>query len=327
MYLFIDANVYLSFYHYSNDDLDELQKLSALVKRDKIELLLPKQILDEFWRNHESKLHDATSTFKSSKLDNRFPQICKSYDEYEQMQSAIKAYDQAKNSLMSKLQKDIDAENLRADQVIQELFNAATIVERTDEIVAAARLRYDLGNPPGKDGSYGDAISWESLISTVGSGGDLCFVSDDKDFKSKSNAKKLSPFLRREWSRLGKGELFFYERLSLFFKDKFPTIHVAFETEKELLIKALSESNLFSKTHEIVAELAKYPEFSAAQANDILTASLENSQIRRIIDDDDVAQLLKEIIKSHKSQLDGVKLHQVLEALKIGDDNEEGAVY
>jgi len=326
MYLFIDTNVYLSFYHYSNDDLDELHKLSALVGRNEIQLLLPQQIIDEFWRNHESKLHDAISKFKSSKLDNQFPQICKSYDEYERMKHAIKEYEQAKSSLMSKLQKDIDDENLKADQVIRELFNAATIVERTDEIVAAARLRYDLGNPPGKDGSYGDAISWESLLSKIGSGDDLCIVSDDKDFKSKSNARKLSPFLRREWVDLGKGELFFYERLSLFFKDKFPTIHVALETDKELLIKSLSESCSFSETHEIVVRLAKYSEFSAAQTNDILTASLENSQIRWIIDDDDVAQLLKEIIKSHKSQLDSIKLQQVLESLKIGDDSEEVAV-
>ena len=75
-----------------------------------------------------------------------------------------------------------------------------------------------------------------------------------------------------------------------------------------------------------MVRLAKYSEFSAAQTNDILTASLENSQIRWIIDDDDVAQLLKEIIKSHKSQLDSIKLQQVLESLKIGDDSEEVAV-
>jgi PIN domain len=326
MYLFIDTNVYLSFYHYSNDDLDELHKLSALVERNEIQLLLPRQIIDEFWRNHEFKLQEAISKFKSSKLDNQFPQICKSYDEYEQMKHAIKEYEQAKSSLMCKLQKDIDDEKLKADQVIQELFNAATVVERTDEIVAAARLRYDVGNPPGKDGSYGDAISWESLLSEIRDSNDLCIVSDDKDFKSKSNASKLSPFLRREWVDLGKGNLFFYERLSLFFKDKFPTIHLALEADKELLIKSLLESRSFSATHTIVAKLAKYSEFSAAQANDVLTASLENLQIRLIIGDDDVAQLLKEIIKSHKSQLDSIKLQQVLESLEIENNPDEVAV-
>ena len=64
MYLFIDTNVYLSFYHYSKDDLDELHKLSALVERNEIQLLLPQQVIDEFWRNHESKLHDAISKFE-----------------------------------------------------------------------------------------------------------------------------------------------------------------------------------------------------------------------------------------------------------------------
>jgi predicted nucleic acid-binding protein len=287
MNLFIDTNVYLSFYHYSNDDLEELHKLAALVEHGQIQLLLPQQTIDEFWRNHESKLYDALSKFKSSKLDDQFPQICKSYDEYEQMRTALKSYALAKSALLAKLQKDIDAGNLKADKVIRELFDAATIVERTPEIVDAARLRYDLGNPPGKDGSYGDAISWESLLSVVGDREDLCIVSDDKDFKSKNSSSKLSPFLIREWNDSGRGKLFFYERLSLFLKDKFPTIHIALEADKELLIKALSESGSFAETHEIVAKLAKYSEFSAVQANDILSATLSNTQVLWIIDDDD----------------------------------------
>ena len=41
MYLFIDTNVFLSFLHYSSDDLEELKKLEVLLRNGRIRLLLP----------------------------------------------------------------------------------------------------------------------------------------------------------------------------------------------------------------------------------------------------------------------------------------------
>lgn len=317
MNLFIDTNIYLNFYDFSNDDLEELHKLAALIEHGEVTLLLPEQTLDEFWRNHESKLDTVISRFRSSKLDDRFPQICKSYGEYQAMRDAIRSYKLAKSNLLANLQADIGSGSLKADAVIKELFDAARPIERSSEIVDRARLRYDLGNPPGKDGSYGDAVSWESLLSEIGESEDLCVVSDDKDFKSKSDSSKMSPFLIREWSDSDRGELLFYERLSLFLKDKFPTIHVAHEAEKELLIKALSESRSFAKTHEIVDRLSKYAGFSVAQANDLLSATVSNPQVMWIASDEDVADLLKGLIQMHRTQLDPDSLKEILEALEM----------
>ncbi|MEL7170821.1 MAG: hypothetical protein AAGN64_15865, partial [Bacteroidota bacterium] len=125
------------------------------------------------------------------------------------------------------------------------------------------------------------------------------------------------PFLIREWNDSGRGELLFYERLSLFLKDKFPTIHVAHEAEKELLIKSLSESRSFARTHEIVDKLSKYTGFSAAQANDILSATVSNSQVLWIASDEDVTELLKGVIQMHKDQLDADSLDEVMKAIDM----------
>jgi len=51
MYLFIDTNVFLSFLHYSSDDLEELNKLAVVIRNKKLMLLLPEQVVIEFWRN------------------------------------------------------------------------------------------------------------------------------------------------------------------------------------------------------------------------------------------------------------------------------------
>jgi hypothetical protein len=41
MHLFIDTNILLSFYHFANDDLEELEKLIVLVKEKKVMLYIP----------------------------------------------------------------------------------------------------------------------------------------------------------------------------------------------------------------------------------------------------------------------------------------------
>ena len=40
MNLFIDTNIFLSFYHLSSDDLEELRKLAALLEQKKATLYL-----------------------------------------------------------------------------------------------------------------------------------------------------------------------------------------------------------------------------------------------------------------------------------------------
>ena len=51
MKIFIDTNVYLKFYHYSNDEFEELRKLIVLIEQEEILLYVPNQVLNEFTRN------------------------------------------------------------------------------------------------------------------------------------------------------------------------------------------------------------------------------------------------------------------------------------
>lgn len=67
--LCLDANVYLSFYHFSDNDLENLEKIIGLIDAGELKILLPKQIENEYYRNRENKIKDAIQKIKESKID------------------------------------------------------------------------------------------------------------------------------------------------------------------------------------------------------------------------------------------------------------------
>jgi len=197
--------------------------------------------------------------------------------------------------LLKNVVRDVAEQTLKADKTIQELFAKATILKTTDELVNRARLRSQVGNPPGKEGSLGDAISWEALLNEVPAKEELFFITDDRDYVSVLDENEFKGFLLEEWAQRQKGRLVFYKRLSSFFKDKFPDIKLATELEKELLIRDLASSPNFAQTHNVVSKLSKFTEFTAAQLNEIVEAAISNNQVNWIIDDPDVEAFLKSL--------------------------------
>ena len=76
--LFIDSNIWLSLYHFTNDDLVQFGKLKELIGKD-IKLLIPHQVHDEIYRNREAKLKDAFKSFEIKSI--QYPAFCKEYAE------------------------------------------------------------------------------------------------------------------------------------------------------------------------------------------------------------------------------------------------------
>lgn len=305
-HLYIDTNIYLSFYHLSSDDLEELKKLVVLIKNDSIALYSPKQTIDEFYRNRDSKISDALSKFREEKLNNQFPQMCKEYKEYNELKAVIKEYDKLKNALHDKLYSDIKDETLKADKLIYELFDLAITSETTDEIYNKAKFRYDIGNPPGKNKSYGDAINWETLLCDIPHKEDLHFVSDDKDYYSEIDKDAFNSFLNNEWQFQKRSEIHYYKKISDFFKTNFPDIKLADEYEKDILITELTDSGSFASTRSALRKLIKFePEsFTSKQLNDIAKAAVLNSQISWISSDYDINEYLNGIIQPNEAKLD-----------------------
>src|SRR6185437_7558010 len=98
--LFIDTNVLLSFYHLTSEDIEELKKLVALVEKKEIELIVPKQVENEFWRNRGAKIVDAMKKLREAKFNASFPAFSKDYQEYTEVRELLKKADQVHAALV-----------------------------------------------------------------------------------------------------------------------------------------------------------------------------------------------------------------------------------
>jgi len=67
-HLFVDTNVFLSFYDFTDDDLDSLSKLKGLLKERHIKLFVTDQVKDEFYRNRENKIKSCLDIFDKSRF-------------------------------------------------------------------------------------------------------------------------------------------------------------------------------------------------------------------------------------------------------------------
>ena len=302
--LFIDTNIYLTFYHFSSDDLEELKKLLVAVQSTKIKLYITEQVINEFRRNREAKIADALKIFTSQKLPDQFPQISKAYNEYNKLKEILRDFGIIREQLIDKLRSDIDLNQCGADIIIDGLFDVAMKLEIDEDIIEMAKTRVTLGNPPGKYNSYGDAINWELLIKHVPSGEDLHLVTEDQDYSSKIERNNLSEFLNSEWRREKSSTIFYYTKLSNFLCNEFPDIKLASELEKELAISDFISSPNFTSTHRAIKKLSKFTDFSDSEVTELIEASTSNSQIYWISDDADVKEFLLNIIKGKENILE-----------------------
>lgn len=292
--LFIDTNIWLSLYHFTNDDLNKFIKLKDLLNTE-IRLFVPQQVKDEIVRNREAKLKDALGTFEVKTI--KYPAFCKGYDEYdsfsEQYSDIVKQY----NAWIKKIKSDIQAETLPADIVIRELINKAGTID-CDKYISAAYNRYRIGNPPGKDNKYGDAINWECLLCVVPDGEDLCFISADKDYKSILSDDEFNPFLKEEWGQKKSSRILFYKNLVSFLNEHVEDIKLKTEEEKQKLIEQLSQSGSFTTTHGVIAMLKKYSGWTEDQIEKLCSIAEDNSQVSWIIRDDDVNSFYHDLLKN-----------------------------
>ncbi len=316
MNLFIDTNVFLTFYHYSSDDLEELKKLSALLQLGDLKLFLPEQVSIEFQRNRANKIADALKNLSEQRLNLQFPQISKDYKEYEKLRKAQRKYAKLHSELIEKIEQDVKGLSLKADSIIEELFQLAKIAATTEGLIAKARLRAELGNPPGKKGSLGDAIIWEALLETIPTGEDLYFITGDDDYSSPLDSAAIDPFLVGEWNDKVKSKLANYKRISQFFADEFPDIELATESEKDLLIRGLTSSGTFERTHLLISRLSKYSDFTPAQVNEIVIAAITNSQVYWIGSDWDVRTFLAGLVKGREEKIEPAYLEQLNRVLE-----------
>lgn len=303
MNIFIDTNIFLSFFHLTSDELEELKKLVILLRRKRVVLFLPEQVIHEFRRNRENKIADAIAKLSAQVVKVQIPQLARAYEEYEPLRLAHKEFLGHLATLIENISADAAVGHLEADVVIEELFNEATIIARDEKIIASARQRAELGDPPGKKGSIGDAINWEALLSDAPNEQDIFFISDDRDFFSSLDSKAIKEYLLEEWQEKKRSTIHTYDRLSSFFQDYFPDIKLASELEKDLLIEELAQSSTFDRTRSVVGRLRRFADFTDAQVNKIVTAAITNNQIYWIATYPTIKSFLESIVNGREATI------------------------
>lgn len=230
IHLFIDTNRYLLLYGFSEKDLEEIKKLSKLIKEKKITLWLLEQVINEFLRNRHKiplqkceSIRKLISDFKIPKLP-EIPEFEKEIKEIEENFKIIKKTNDDINSkvenVIKLIKSKIKEESFLADKIIEELFSIGNVLKYDEQIIDKAKTRFDLGIPPGKEGSYGDAVIWETLLKEFPEKEELHFVGFDNDFRSNIDDNEFSPFLLKEWKDKKKSNIIPYKHLGEFTKSK-----------------------------------------------------------------------------------------------------------
>lgn len=294
LYVFIDTSVLLRFYAYSDDNLSEVEKLSALIKAKKINLLITEQIVDEHARNRDHILADSLKRLEQMTVSAQLPRFAEHHDAAQHLLSAMTEAKAAKSELSEAIRNEMAEGRLRADRVILEMFASTKPLSRTQEIIGRARLRRELSNPPGKPDSLGDQINWEILLHEVPKGSDLHVISKDGDFRAGAVPGRASFFLRGEWNHKKQAKLHLYNGLGEFTREHFPAIKVPSDALKSAAIDNFVSSTSYTQTHAAVADLNEViDELAADDAISLLHAATQNSQIGDIAGDPDVFDLLR----------------------------------
>jgi hypothetical protein len=296
MHLFLDTNVYLSFYKLSDDDLEELRKLAVTVRSGETVLYLTTHVRDEFRRNRAGVIAESLRLVESASLPKSFPRLLTNLEGYDDLRASLNLFERQRANLLQAAREAAERKELHADALIGELFEIAMSVELTDEILSAARTRHLLGNPPGKKESIGDALNWEALLAVVPQGETIDLVTLDKDYASKLDGTKLDEYLAEEWSARKGATVTAYPSLTALFRSKYPDIRLAADLEKELAIDDLVTSGRFTSTHIAIQKLASFTDFTPAQAQTMVEAADSNSQIRLILLDDDVRHFFSDLV-------------------------------
>lgn len=202
LHLFIDTNIFLNFYSFSDDKLEILDELIELTAPGQMTIHLPKQVENELKRNRESKLQVAMSDFKKAQLPNAVPQHMRGTVAARQYDDAVKSAEQAKKLLIANAVALALSNELEVDQKLSRLFEKASRHPEDDELYQKALERMNKGNPPGKAQSIGDRYIWETLLTRVPDG-DLFIISKDGDYASPltmdRNTRPLA-YLADEWT-------------------------------------------------------------------------------------------------------------------------------
>ena len=288
LHVFVDTNVLLRVFNKTSDTINEVEVLLELVKAHEVKLYSTDQVCDEYYRNVESEISEAIKAIELIPDKVELPRITQEFDNSAEILQAFNVIRSHKKELLELAKAAAAAGELRADALVNELFENSETIARTDDLIAKARLRRDLGNPPGKKDSLGDQLNWECLLSAVGDH-DIHIISKDGDFAFKADSTSIKQYLTAEWEAQKGSSAHLYTDLKSFLVKNFPKAKTPIDAKKETALKNLEKSGSYIKTHKQIAILGEiFEKLEKSDAIRALEAFVDNNQINWLAFDEDV---------------------------------------
>lgn len=295
-HLFIDTNVFLRIFRKTSDTINEVELLFELIEIGKIKLYTTDQISEEYFRNVERELEEALVEIRQVPDKVELPRLTQQFSHASEILKAFATIQSAKKALLAEAAEAIEGGQLKADSLISKIFGAATKFARSEDIIAKARLRRDLGNPPGKIDSLGDQINWEALLEGVPEKSALSLISKDGDYSLKGGSPKIKQYLKDEWAEKKGATITLYMDLKTYLAAEFPAFKDTKSVKKSVAIEALEKSGNFASTHKQISNLnAAYDGIDVGDALRIFRAIIVNPQVRWIANDADVREFYKKL--------------------------------
>lgn len=218
MRVLIDTNIFLNFYRMSDQSLTSLDSLLGLIKTKKIELILPKQIRDEFFRDKSIVSKDFIFGLEKN-LDIRTPLFLKSYKKVKDLSSLVSKLEKIKKDIIIENNKRISNPKSKINTKIKKVFDLALKPDESEALLQKAYFRTLRGNPPRKNNkSFGDAIIWETVIDRY-IDEDITIISNDGDFESETVKENINEFLENEWKQKSTKSIKLYCNFGTFIND------------------------------------------------------------------------------------------------------------
>ncbi|MFA6257741.1 MAG: PIN domain-containing protein [Candidatus Paceibacterota bacterium] len=195
MKLFIDTNIWI-YYLSSKTDLDSFKKLKNLIKEKKIDLVVPRQMHQEYLKHSTRKIEEEREKV-SQEIQISVPDGLSK--DSKQIISKIESINKELKELTKERFKSFELNIAELEKIFEELFLLATFIEDNDEILDNAEKRFFKNLPPKKDSKKGDAIIWETL--KVGIKKEkLTIIAKDSDYSDVEKGQQvIKKLLKKEW--------------------------------------------------------------------------------------------------------------------------------
>lgn len=313
LHVFVDTNIFLGLYAYTDDKIDELTKFVNLIKAEELVFYISAIVNQEFHRNRDKKIFESPGNLEKFSTSLTIPRFVEHHPEVSELRNLLRQVKEKKSELIEKAKEEIISRKLAADKLFSELIRVSPIVALSDEADSLARVRLERKNPPGKDGSLGDRQNWEMLLEKVPNGQNIHLISRDKDFSSPLGADVPNSYLASEWENKKKSSYYLYPDLKSFVLKHYPEITIAADVEKTLAIKSLVASNSFQETHTAISKLSPLiTDLSKEEIRVLFMALIENGEINGISSDDDIQEFYEQLLTDHWGVLSGEEYKAVI---------------